>query len=219
MSSMVKLMNGLPLGQQQAIIWTKATFWWMDNWEYKSKWNLKQNTTIFIHENDFQKVFWKLAAIFLSLHVLTKGSWYVFNTASSVLLHNVYFPRNLLWTPHMIFTGNYVYRVITINSTWQIDPIMTMLQITNSIQRCGARSWISGLLPWIVAACYAETLSLWYMPTLHWSLEEKSDPISVSCLDTAIYIPHSFLATFGDKLFFCTYSHLCNAGPRYISVT
>ena len=55
--------NGLMPGRGQAIIWANAgilLIWTLGN---KLKWNLNQNSYIFIQENAFENVVWRMAAI------------------------------------------------------------------------------------------------------------------------------------------------------------
>ena len=53
--------NGLSPGRRQAIIWTNAII----NWTLRNKhqWNFNQNSYIFIQENAFEMVVWKMPAI------------------------------------------------------------------------------------------------------------------------------------------------------------
>ena len=48
-------------GRRQAIIWTNAGI----NWTFGNKlqWDLNRNFYIFVHENAFENVVWKIAAI------------------------------------------------------------------------------------------------------------------------------------------------------------
>ena len=56
--------NGLSPGRRQAIIWTNNG-WYIVKWAPRNKlqWNLNQNSYIFIQENVFEIVVWKMAAI------------------------------------------------------------------------------------------------------------------------------------------------------------
>ena len=55
--------NGLLPGRRQAIIWTNAGIF--VNWTLRNKlqWNFNRNSSIFIQENRFENVIWKMAAI------------------------------------------------------------------------------------------------------------------------------------------------------------
>ena len=53
--------NGLSPGRRQAIIRTNAGLLWIGT--LGLQWNLKQNSYIFIQENAFENVVWKMAAI------------------------------------------------------------------------------------------------------------------------------------------------------------
>ena len=65
--------NGLSPGRRQAIIWTNdGLLWIIVNLTHGNKlqWNLNRNPYIFIQENAFENVVWKMAAICLGLNVL-----------------------------------------------------------------------------------------------------------------------------------------------------
>ena len=55
--------NGLSLGRRQAIICGQC--WDIANWTPRNKlqWNFYRNSYIFIHENPFENVVWKMASI------------------------------------------------------------------------------------------------------------------------------------------------------------
>ena len=66
--------NGLSPNRRHAIIWTNAGilfYWTLRN---KLQWNLLRNSCIFIRENAFENVIWKIAAI-LSRPQCVKLSW------------------------------------------------------------------------------------------------------------------------------------------------
>ena len=55
--------NGLSLGQRQAIIWTNACIYLKKNIRNKRHWNFDRNSYIFIQENVFESVVWKMSVI------------------------------------------------------------------------------------------------------------------------------------------------------------
>ena len=58
--------NGLSSGRHQAIIWTNVGIRLMPGATLRNKlqWNINRNSYIFIQENAFENVVWKMAAIF-----------------------------------------------------------------------------------------------------------------------------------------------------------
>ena len=55
--------NGLSPGRRQAIIWTNAGMWLIEPIETNFSEILIKKSYIFIHENPFETVVWKMASI------------------------------------------------------------------------------------------------------------------------------------------------------------
>ena len=55
--------NGLSPGRRQAIIWTNAGILLIWTFRNKLQWNFKRYSDIFVEENAFENVIWKMAAI------------------------------------------------------------------------------------------------------------------------------------------------------------
>ena len=55
--------NGLSPGRRQAIVWTNIGILLIGPLSNKLQWNLYRNSYIFIHENAFENVVWKMVAI------------------------------------------------------------------------------------------------------------------------------------------------------------
>ena len=62
--------NGLSPGRRQAIIWTNAGILLIGPLGTNFKWNFNRNSYIFIQENLFENVVWKIESIFHGLNVL-----------------------------------------------------------------------------------------------------------------------------------------------------
>ena len=54
--------NGLSPGRHQAIIWSNADYYYL-TLRYTLQWNFNQNWYIFIQENAFENIVWKMSAI------------------------------------------------------------------------------------------------------------------------------------------------------------
>ena len=63
--------NGLSPGRRQAIIWTNAGILLIRTLGTNFSEILNRNSSIFIQDNAFENVVWKMAAICLGLNVLT----------------------------------------------------------------------------------------------------------------------------------------------------
>ena len=83
--------NGLSHGRRQAIIWTNAVIVnWTDG--NRLQWNINRNPFMFIQENTFEYVVWKMASILSPLQCV--------NTSSGVFMGNTYqhvFYIYILW--------------------------------------------------------------------------------------------------------------------------
>ena len=84
--------NGLAPTRRQAIIWNNDGYlnqcWDFVNWTFGNKlqWNFNRNSHIFIQENPFENVVWKMASIFSRpqcVHTLWPGSLHM---ASDILV-------------------------------------------------------------------------------------------------------------------------------------
>ena len=102
--------NGLSPGRRQAIIWTNAGILLIDTLGNKLQWNLNRNLNIFIQENAFENVVWKMAAILSRPQCVKHVNDRQWKTGRST---GSYMNRYIL-IEHISILCNYVYRYVCI---------------------------------------------------------------------------------------------------------
>ena len=78
--------NGLSPGRRQAITWTNVAILLIGPPRSKLRWNVNRNSYIFIQENPFENVVWKMAAI-LSRPQCVNWYWKYIDVVLNVCLH------------------------------------------------------------------------------------------------------------------------------------
>ena len=100
--------NGLSPGRRQVIIWTNARILLIGPPRNKLQWNVNRNSHIFIQENPFENVVWKMAAI-LSRPQWVKGNqWWLVDLKRKtsfqfdiIMMHSFSALQIIMFSPHI----------------------------------------------------------------------------------------------------------------------